>query len=83
MERFKLSLVWFGLAILTVSAATPAFPARAGVTSVRFATFNASLNRNSAGALVADLSTPGNAQAQTNAKSPAQGNRSPAAMLGF
>lgn len=68
MERFKLSLVWIGLAILIVSAATPAFPARAGVTSVRFATFNASLNRNSAGALVADLSTPGNAQAQTIAE---------------
>ena len=30
---------------------------------VRFATFNASLNRNSAGQLVADLSTPDNAQA--------------------
>lgn len=68
MERFKLSLVWIGLAILIVSAATPAFPARAGVTSVRFATFNASLNRNSAGALMADLSTPGNAQAQTIAE---------------
>lgn len=30
---------------------------------VRFSTFNASLNRASAGALVSDLSTPGNAQA--------------------
>ena len=30
---------------------------------VRFATFNASLNRNNAGDLVRDLSTPGNAQA--------------------
>ena len=30
---------------------------------VRFATFNASLNRNAAGQLVADLSTPNNAQA--------------------
>jgi hypothetical protein len=30
---------------------------------VRFATFNASLNRNAEGQLVADLSTPGNAQA--------------------
>ncbi|HEX6269911.1 MAG TPA: endonuclease/exonuclease/phosphatase family protein [Anaerolineales bacterium] len=35
---------------------------------VRFATFNASLNRNSAGQLVTDLSTPGNAQAQTVAE---------------
>jgi hypothetical protein len=32
-------------------------------TEVRFATFNASLNRTTEGALVADLSTPGNAQA--------------------
>jgi hypothetical protein len=36
--------------------------------TVRFATFNASLNRGSAGQLVADLSTPGNAQAQTIAE---------------
>lgn len=35
---------------------------------VRFATFNASLNRNSAGALIADLSTPGNAQARAVAE---------------
>ncbi|MQA63831.1 MAG: endonuclease/exonuclease/phosphatase family protein [Actinophytocola sp.] len=32
--------------------------------TVRFATFNASLNRNAEGQLVADLSTPDNAQAQ-------------------
>jgi hypothetical protein len=35
---------------------------------VRFATFNASLNRNFASQLVADLSTPGNAQAATVAE---------------
>ena len=35
---------------------------------VRFATFNASLNRNAAGQLVADLSTPDNAQARTVAE---------------
>lgn len=34
-----------------------------GQNTVRFATFNASLNRNSAGELVADLSTPDNVQA--------------------
>lgn len=33
-------------------------------TKVRFATFNASLNRSAAGQLVADLSTPDNAQAK-------------------
>jgi len=35
---------------------------------VRFATFNASLNRNTAGQLVADLSTPGNQQARNAAE---------------
>ena len=35
---------------------------------VRFATFNASLNRNSAGQLIADLSTPDNAQARAVAE---------------
>jgi hypothetical protein len=35
---------------------------------VRFATFNASLNRNSEGQLISDLSTPGNAQAATVAE---------------
>jgi hypothetical protein len=36
--------------------------------TVRFATFNASLNRNFAGQLIADLSTPANAQAATVAE---------------
>src|SRR5687768_7187702 len=36
--------------------------------SVRFATFNASLNRNSAGQALADLSAPGNAQASAVAE---------------
>jgi hypothetical protein len=36
--------------------------------NVRFATFNASLNRFNAGDLVSDLSTPNNAQAQTVAE---------------
>jgi hypothetical protein len=36
--------------------------------TVRFATFNASLNRNFEGQLIADLSTPGNAQAGTVAE---------------
>lgn len=35
---------------------------------IRFATFNASLNRNAEGQLVADLSTPDNAQARTIAE---------------
>ena len=36
--------------------------------TVRFATFNASLNRNAEGQLIADLSSPGNAQAATVAE---------------
>ncbi len=57
-----------------LSALATAQPAAAGGTdtagrpTVRFATFNASLNRGVAGALVADLSTPGNVQAQTIAE---------------
>lgn len=39
-----------------------------GLTPVRFATFNASLNRNFAGQLVEDLSTSNNAQAKTVAE---------------
>ena len=35
---------------------------------VRFMTYNASLNRNNAGQLIADLSTPGNAQARAVAE---------------
>ncbi len=39
-----------------------------GKATVRFATFNASLNRNNLGQLVTDLSTPANAQAATVAE---------------
>ncbi|MBA3367737.1 MAG: endonuclease/exonuclease/phosphatase family protein [Geodermatophilaceae bacterium] len=46
---------------IVVSSVTPAQAADPG--SVRFATFNASLNRFDAGLLITDLSTPGNAQA--------------------
>ncbi|QEI43442.1 3-phytase [Dolichospermum sp. UHCC 0315A] len=38
------------------------------LTTVRFSQFNASLNRNTAGQLVTDLSTPNNAQAKTVAE---------------
>ncbi|MGW6734071.1 endonuclease/exonuclease/phosphatase family protein [Streptomyces sp. NPDC055013] len=53
-------------------ATTAAFPASAaerhGRRSVRFATFNASLNRGTEGALITDLSTPDNAQARNAAE---------------
>jgi hypothetical protein len=55
--------IWIGLAMGVLAAVTVAVPADAGHQSVRFATFNASLNRSAAGGLVADLSAPDNAQA--------------------
>ena len=53
------------LAVAAVAAAlvTPPPAAAHGQRTVRFSTFNASLNRSNAGDLVADLSTPGNQQA--------------------
>jgi Endonuclease/Exonuclease/phosphatase family len=45
-----------------------AAPAKDSLLTVRFATFNASLNRNFAGQLVSDLSTPNNTQAKTVAE---------------
>jgi hypothetical protein len=47
----------------TAAAPGPVPDTAQGLEQVRFATFNASLNRNSLGALTADLSQPGNAQA--------------------
>jgi 3-phytase/alkaline phosphatase D len=47
-----------GSQVQSISAETPA----------RFATFNASLNRDNAGDLITDLSTPGDAQAQAVAE---------------
>jgi hypothetical protein len=57
------------LALLVALVSQPALAAGKGrPVPVRFATFNASLNRNFEGQLVADLSTPNNAQAQTIAE---------------
>ena len=56
--------------MLAMALAIPAgaAPARDSDSTVRFATFNASLNRNFAGQLVADLSTSNNAQAKVIAE---------------
>ena len=58
--------------LLALAIPTAAAPANAQDykpnTVVRFATFNASLNRSNAGQLVTDLSTPDNAQAKTIAE---------------
>jgi hypothetical protein len=58
-------------AVLAGVAVAGAGPAAADLTArdtVRFSTFNASLNRNFAGQLVADLSAPNNAQAKVIAE---------------
>ncbi len=58
------------LALLFVSLAlfsSYAYASEAGM-SVRFATFNASLNRGNAGELITDLSTPDNEQAKVIAE---------------
>src|SRR5688572_14619136 len=62
---------WIVLALtLILALATPvgATPADKALDVVRFATFNASLNRNFAGQLITDLSTTTNAQAKTVAE---------------
>lgn len=53
---------------LLAAPAHAAPPADAGTETVRVATYNLSLNRNFAGQLVTDLSTPANAQARTVAE---------------
>ncbi len=61
-------LAWVLCAIVGLVAATLA-PAAAGDSdSVRFATFNASLNRANAGDLASELATPGSAQPATIAE---------------
>ncbi len=69
--RLKAALATAALAaaVAALAASTaPGAPSAAAVSQVRFATFNASLNRNFAGQLLADLSTPNNPQAQTVAE---------------
>ncbi|GAA2617859.1 endonuclease/exonuclease/phosphatase family protein [Actinomadura fulvescens] len=77
--RVRTASVATGLALAATTAVTaPSASASApgagtsvgvgGGRNVRFATFNASLNRNTEGALVADLSNAGNAQARTIAE---------------
>jgi hypothetical protein len=61
----KTIVSWLAAVAVLLAAAPTAMAANS---EVRFATFNASLNRNFAGQLVADLSTPNNAQAATVAE---------------
>lgn len=53
---------------LLMLIASPMSPASADDTELRIATFNASLNRDEAGQLIADLSTPDNQQARNAAE---------------
>ena len=67
----KTSAAVFAVSLLVLALTPFAAVATAGPqrdADVRFSTFNASLNRNAAGQLVADLSTPDNAQAETVAE---------------
>ena len=61
--------VFLLMLVLLILAIQPALASGvAGAQAVRFATFNASLNRSFEGQLIADLSTPDNAQAKTIAE---------------
>lgn len=51
-----------------IAASSPSSGGQGAAGDVRFATFNASLNRGAEGALVSDLSAPGNAQADAVAE---------------
>jgi Endonuclease/Exonuclease/phosphatase family len=62
------SIVRLLLATCLTLAGLPAFYNAAHAGPVRISTFNASLNRNAAGQLITDLSTPANAQAKAVAE---------------
>src|SRR5512134_1780845 len=59
---------WVAVFVVVLVALMLAPSALASGERFRFATFNASLNRNLEGQLIADLSTPTNAQARTVAE---------------
>jgi hypothetical protein len=63
-----LSAVLMAALLIAPIGASAAPASDSELLTVRFATFNASLNRNFAGQLVSDLSTPNNAQAKTVAE---------------
>lgn len=65
--RLASAILILGL-LMAPMGAVAASANEAGLLTVRFATFNASLNRNFAGQLVSDLSTPDNVQAKTVAE---------------
>ena len=68
MRRFSLFLLLISLVAALAVPAGAADTKPASTLDVRFATFNASLNRFNAGDLINDLSTPDDAQAQAVAE---------------
>jgi hypothetical protein len=69
MNRRNRRILVFVFLVLILALAIPTVLAKNGPPEpVRFATFNASLNRLNEGDLIADLSTPDNAQAQAVAE---------------
>lgn len=68
MDRTRLIPLALGAALTATTIATPAAQADPPDHDVRFATFNASLNRSTEGDLVRDLSTPDNDQARNVAE---------------
>ncbi|HEX7188071.1 MAG TPA: endonuclease/exonuclease/phosphatase family protein [Actinomycetes bacterium] len=67
-RRALLACSTLAAAATAAALITPPAVAAEEKPTVRFATFNASLNRNFTGQLISDLSTPGNAQAATVAE---------------
>ncbi|MGD2177161.1 MAG: endonuclease/exonuclease/phosphatase family protein [Anaerolineae bacterium] len=68
-RKARFTIIMVALLILALAVPTAlAKESKGRPTAVRFATFNASLNRFNTGDLIADLSTPGNAQAQAVAE---------------
>ena len=66
---------WLGACVAALVALMLVPPAAAGGERIRFATFNASLNRNFEGQLIADLSTPANGHAPWRRSSSAHARR--------
>ena len=64
----KRSLTWVAACLLVLATGMVPAGAAGGPEAVRFATFNASLNRFSEGQLISHLSAPGNAQADAVAE---------------
>jgi hypothetical protein len=68
LTRNRVGLAGMVFSVVVLVGVVPVGAVQGAPRTVRFATFNASLNRNFAGQLISDLSAPGNAQAATVAE---------------